>query len=72
MSIDSEINRLSLAKSNIRSAIISKGVSVSASDTLDKYADKVNAIIIPNITVRSGSTTPSDSLGNDGDIYLKI
>lgn len=44
MSIAQEIQRLQSAKQDIKSAIESKGVSVSSSATLDEYASYVNAI----------------------------
>lgn len=47
MSIASEITRLQGAKSDIKSAIEAKGVTVSSSLKLDEYASKINAIPTP-------------------------
>ena len=44
MSVDSEIQRIQSAKSAIRNAIISKGVSVPSNSTLDLYAGYINSI----------------------------
>lgn len=44
MSIASEITRLQTAKADLKTSIESKGVSVSASATLDDYADYVDSI----------------------------
>lgn len=72
MSAQSEITRLSNAKAAIKSAIEAKGVSVASADHIDTYASKVALIVTPDVTVYSGSSTPSASLGSDGDIYIKI
>lgn len=47
MSIASEITRLQGAKSDIKSAIEAKGVTVSSSLKLDEYASKIGAIPTP-------------------------
>lgn len=47
MSIQSEITRISGAKSDIADAIERKGVSVSSSVKLDDYADYIDLIDIP-------------------------
>lgn len=44
MSIASEITRLQTAKADLKTAIEGKGVTVSASATLDAYADLVDSI----------------------------
>lgn len=44
MSIATEIQRLQTAKADLKTAIEGKGVTVSASATLDAYADLVDAI----------------------------
>lgn len=72
MSVQSEITRLSNSKSAIKSAIESKGVSVSGTDTLDSYADKISQIVTPDATIYTGSSDPSSSLGSNGDLYIKI
>ena len=44
MSIQSEIDRIALAKNAIRNAIEAKGVSVPQEVSIDDYASKVDAI----------------------------
>ena len=72
MSIQSEITRLQHAKTSISQAITGKGVSVSDSDTIDAYATAINQIEVADATIYTGSTTPSDSIGKDGDLYIMI
>ena len=47
MSIQSEITRLSGAKSDIADAIEAKGVTVPASTKLNGYANLINLIDVP-------------------------
>lgn len=47
MSIQSEITRISGAKSDIAGAIEAKGVSVSSSTKIDGYAALINLIDVP-------------------------
>lgn len=47
MSIQSEITRISGAKSDIADAIEAKGVSVSSSTKIDGYAALINLIDVP-------------------------
>lgn len=49
-SIKENINRLKSAKANIKSAIISKGVAVADSLTLDAYAEKISSIVVNKYT----------------------
>lgn len=44
MSISSEIQRIQLAKADIKAAIEGKGVTVSSNATLDDYADLIDSI----------------------------
>lgn len=44
MSIATEINRLQVAKQDIKQAIINKGVAVSDVETIDTYASKIDQI----------------------------
>lgn len=48
--IEENINRLKIAKANIKSAIISKGVAVADSLTLDAYADLISNIVVNQYT----------------------
>lgn len=48
--IEENINRLKSAKANIKSAIISKGVEVDNSLTLDAYAEKISNIVVNQYT----------------------
>ena len=48
--IEENINRLKSAKANIKSAIISKGVAVDDSLTLDAYAEKISSIVVNKYT----------------------
>ena len=48
--IEENINRLKSAKANIKSAIISKGVAVADSLTLDAYAEKISNIVVNQYT----------------------
>lgn len=72
MSRQSEITRLETAKANLKTSIRNKGVSVADTDHLDAYAAKVDAIVVATNNVYTGSTTPSSSLGKNGDIYIRI
>lgn len=46
MSVSDEISRLETAKSNLRTAIGNKGVTVDSTATLDTYATAVNSIVV--------------------------
>ena len=48
--IEENINRLKSAKANIKSAIISKGVTVDDSLTIDAYADLISSIVVNQYT----------------------
>lgn len=48
--ISEEIQRLKQAKSNIKAAIISKGVTVDDSLTIDAYADLISNIVVNQYT----------------------
>ena len=48
--IEENINRLKSAKANIKSAIISKGVEVDDSLTIDAYAEKISNIVVNQYT----------------------
>lgn len=48
--IEENINRLKIAKANIKSAIISKGVAVADSLTIDAYAEKISNIVVNQYT----------------------
>lgn len=48
--IEENINRLKSAKANIKSAIVSKGVAVADSLTLDAYAEKISNIVVNKYT----------------------
>lgn len=48
--IEENINRLKSAKANIKSAIISKGVAVADSLTIDAYAEKISNIVVNQYT----------------------
>lgn len=54
MSISNEVSRLETAKANLRTAINSKGVSVSETATLDTYATAVNSIATASSVDLSG------------------
>ena len=72
MSIQSEITRLQHAKTSISQAITGKGVSVNDNDTIDAYATAIEQIQAAAATIYTGSTTPSNSVGKDGDLYIMI
>lgn len=72
MSVQSEITRLSQEREKIRAAIVDKGVTVASTAKFADLANKVSEIATPDATIYTGSSTPSSSLGADGDIYLKI
>lgn len=44
MSIANEIERLRIAKSDIKQSLINKGVTVSDEDTISTYASKIDSI----------------------------
>lgn len=58
MSIQNEITRISNAKQDIAAAIENKGVSVPSNLTIDRYAAKINEIMIADVF--TGATTTSD------------
>ena len=72
MSIQSETTRLQHAKTSISQAIAGKGVSVNDNDTIDAYATAIEQIQVADATIYTGSTTPSNSVGKDGDLYIMI
>lgn len=64
MSIATEIARLQDAKTSIRNAIASKGVSVPTSAKLDTYASYIDDI--------SGGTVPTTTIQYDGRSDINI
>lgn len=68
MSVQSEITRLSGAKSKLRMWLESSGAQVPNSATMDELVT-----LLPTFaTVYTGSGAPDVSLGADGDIYLDL
>lgn len=61
MSIASEISRLQTAKGNIKTAIESKGVTVSSATTLDGYAALINSINA-GLEYEEGTYTPESDI----------
>lgn len=70
--IATEVDRIKLAKETIRTAIIGKGVNVPTTVAIDRYGTYIDAINTAQNNIYSGSSEPSNTLGNDGDIYIKI
>ena len=101
MSISTQISALQTAKTNIRAAIQTKGVTVPSTEGFSSFASRISSITqlstadataseadilngktaygsagtkltgsLQVITVRNGTSTPSNSLGSDGDLYL--
>lgn len=62
MSIASEITRLQQAKSDLKTAINNKGGSIT-NETLDQYANKVNALPTPKAE-ETKTVTPNFASGN--------
>ena len=60
MAISDEITRLQGAKANIKTAIESKGVTVSSSAKFDDYADLIDSIVTTP-SLQSKTATPSTS-----------
>lgn len=67
MSVQSEINRISTAVDSLKTSIANKGVSVSSSAKVGDLSSLVDSI---GVTFYTGTSEPSSSLGNDGDIYF--
>lgn len=67
MSIQSQLNRLTSAKSALRSAISAKGVTVPAATTLDGYS-----ALVAQITTGDMNTAVYDPQGKARDIFAEI
>lgn len=67
MSIQSQLNRLTSAKSALRSAISAKGVAVPAATTLDGYS-----ALVAQITTGDMNTSVYDPQGKARDIFAEI
>ena len=70
MSVHSQINRI---KQNVLDALAELrdiGVAVPVSANSDDLADLIAAIPVQRIY--TGSSDPTSSLGENGDIYIKI
>lgn len=71
--IQTEINRLKKAKSDIKTAIISKGGTISDTATIDTYASAINGIStgggVPIVFYGSVERMVSSSSGNLPDLY---
>ena len=69
MSIQSEITRISGNVANTLTAIANKGVTVPQGSNSDDMATLINSIVFQHYY--TGTSTPSSSLGSNGDIYLQ-
>lgn len=74
MSVNDEINRLSTAKTDIASAITSKGVDVPGDASISDYAALVSAIPqeASDITVDSTPTEGSQNAVSSDGVYKAI
>lgn len=70
MSVLSQINRIAQNVLDALAALRDNGVAVPVTANSDDLADLINAI--PVQRYYTGTDDPSASLGEDGDIYLKI
>ena len=66
MSTIAQITRLTEAKTNIKTALNNKGLTISDSDKIDSYADYIEAMP----TIYKSTITPTSSTGKNGDIWL--
>lgn len=64
--IETYVSGIETAKSNIRTALNTKGCNVSASDVLSTYNSYINNM--PTIYTSTASPTSTD--GKNGDIWL--
>lgn len=70
--INTQISRIETAKSDIKTAIIGKGVTVPNTAKISDMAGYINQIYIPTVvTYYTGTSAPASTLGSDGDIYLQ-
>lgn len=69
MSVQSEIARLSGAKSDIAAALAAKGVTVPSGTKLDGMAALIASMAIQRFY--TGAAAPDAALGADGDVYLQ-
>lgn len=69
MSVQTEITRITGAKSAIATAITGLGVTVPAATKIDGYAALINTVQIQHYY--TGSTAPTSALGVDGDVFLQ-
>lgn len=70
MSIQSEISRLTTAKSDLQSWLTTHNVTVPENTVLDGLVTLLQSIQMQ--TVYTGTGVPSDTLGSDGDLYLDL
>ena len=69
MSIASEITRLNSAKSNLKTSIQSKGVTVPENAKLDSYSGYVDNITTPNLESKTVNPSTSQQTVSPGDGY---
>lgn len=70
MSIQTQINRLSEAKTTLRDWMSQNGFTVTDDQKLDGLCTLLASLELT--VVRSGSSEPSDSVGANGDLYLVL
>lgn len=74
MGVQTQIDRLTSAKTAIGTAIAGKGVTVPDGTKLDGMAALIDSIEVGGsttaYTVYIGTAEPTADIGNDGDIYI--
>ena len=69
MSIQTEINRLKTAKTNILASLENKGVDTSSVTTLDDIATLIDGISGGSSDVKSGSFTPTENYTSSSQYF---
>lgn len=70
MSIESQVSRIKTNIRNAYTALQNYGVDTPSTATSDDMANQINQIQITKYYL--GTSTPSSSIGNDGDIYIQL
>ena len=67
MAVSDQITRIGNAVAQIITALINKGVSVPTDTKIDAIGPYITSVKVCYV----GTTEPSSSVGEDGDIYIK-
>lgn len=72
MSIQSEITRIDNNVDSVLNILKNNGITVSSSANSDDLATLLNTLLSQIVTVKTVSSKPSDSTGNNGDIFIQV